>query len=63
MTRFISRRKFIKGSAVLGATSILGTGATGVMHKQTLAEDRQTSPQLKGRNIFRTLSITTKGRF
>ena len=37
MTNKMTRRTFIKGGAILGASSILGSGAWGIMNKPSFA--------------------------
>jgi uncharacterized protein (DUF362 family) len=47
------RRSFIKRSAVLGASSILGGGAVGWMHKLAFAEAKVDIAAVKGTNYFK----------
>ena len=52
MNRFITRRNFIKGGAVLGASTIMGAGSTGLMEKLALAAGMPDIASVKGADYF-----------
>ena len=53
MSEYISRRSFIKGSAVLGAASILGGNTVGWMQKVAFAEGKVDIAAVKGTDYFK----------
>jgi hypothetical protein len=52
MTRFITRRSFIKDGAVLGASSTLGSGMGGWLHKLALAASQPDITAVKGADHY-----------
>jgi hypothetical protein len=53
MSESITRRAFIKGSTVLGASSILGGSVVGWIQKLALAEDQVDIAAVKGADYFK----------
>jgi uncharacterized protein (DUF362 family) len=53
MSESITRRSFIKGSTVLGASSVLGGGVGGWMHKLAFAEGKVDIAAVKGADYFK----------
>jgi len=52
MTNKMTRRTFIKSSAVLGASSVLGSGALGMMNKPSFADDTIDIAAVKGSDPY-----------
>jgi uncharacterized protein (DUF362 family) len=52
MTESITRRSFIKGSTILGTSSILGGSVVGWMHKLAFAEGKVDIAAVKGADYF-----------
>lgn len=53
MSKSITRRSFLKGSTVLGVSSILGSSALGWMQKHALAEGNVDIAAVKGDDYFK----------